>query len=255
MVSSLLDENRKKIMQKQLLWSVFLPLLLGVLEPGKGIFSDCQQLVVVMPPNSNTVKAQLWKFEKQGKTWKQIGQAHPVNLGAKGIAWGRGLHSAKPGRQKKEGDKRSPAGIFRFGMAFGYAPVGALPLRMEYQSIDESNLCIEDSKSKYYNQIIDIKDAPQDWTGREPMLRNDEQYKWGIFVKQNLPPQALGGSCIFFHLWRAPGSGTLGCTAMDEPNLLALMRWLDPQKKPLLMQMTAANYKAYQRSFGLPGLW
>ena len=125
---------------------------------------------------------------------------------------------------------------------------------MEYQSIDETNLCIEDSKSKYYNQIIDTKAVPQDWTGREPMLRKDEQYKWGIFIKQNLPPQPHGGSCIFFHLWRAQGSGTLGCTAMDEANMLALMRWLDPQKKPLLMQMTAAYYKQYQRSFGLPVL-
>ena len=89
---------------------------------------------------------------------------------------------------------------------------------------------------------------------RESMLRKDQQYKWGIFVKQNLPPKPEGGSCIFFHLWRKPGSGTLGCTAMAEGNLLALMKWLDPNKKPLLLQMTAADYRDYQKKVALPSL-
>ena len=84
------------------------------------------------------------------------------------------------------------------------------------------------------------------------MLRRDDQYKWGIFINHNLPPEPECGSCIFFHLWRAPGSGTLGCTAMAEDDLLALLQWLDPQKKPLLMQMTGEYYREYQQKFSLP---
>ena len=99
---------------------------------------------------------------------------------------------------------------------------------------------------------MDEKQVLKDWDARESMLRKDEQYKWGIFVKQNLPPQAESGSCIFFHLWRKQGSGTLGCTAMSEENLLALMRWLDPARKPVLVQMTREGYEGYRRKFGLP---
>jgi D-alanyl-D-alanine dipeptidase len=183
-----------------------------------------------------------------------VEQAHPVNLGKKGLAWGRGVNSPKPGLQKKEGDQRSPAGIFRFGTAFGYAEASALPLKLQYTPITESELCIEDSASRYYNQLVDATQVQQDWNARESMLRTDEQYKWGIFVKQNVPAAPQGGSCIFFHLWRAPGSGTLGCTAMEESNLLSLMQWLDPQKEPLLIQMTEDDYRSYQKGFALPEL-
>ncbi len=220
----------------------------------KGIFSDCRQLVVVLSPGDTAVNARLYRFEKAGKTWKKVADSHPVNLGKKGLAWGKGLHSVKPGLQKKEGDQRSPAGIFRFGAAFGYAPAGTIDFKLPYIAITESQLCVEDSDSRYYNQIVDANRIKKDWDSKEFMLRQDQQYKWGIFVMQNLPPQAEGGSCIFFHLWRAPGSGTLGCTAMTEEHLLALMQWLDPQKKPLLIQMTAVDYAAYRQKFALPGL-
>ncbi|MBC7778286.1 MAG: hypothetical protein H7246_22830 [Phycisphaerae bacterium] len=220
-----------------------------------GIFDTCRQLVVVVSPNDGSVKARLFKFEKSGKKWHQVGQAHPVNLGKKGLAWGRGVQSAKHGLQKKEGDQRSPAGIFRFGTAFGYAEAETIPLKLPYLPITEEQLCIEDSNSPYYNQLVDAAQVQQEWTARENMMRADEQYKWGIFVKQNLPPAPEGGSCIFFHLWRAPGSGTLGCTAMAEDNLLSLMQWLDPQKEPLLMQMTEASYRDYRKKFSLPVIY
>jgi D-alanyl-D-alanine dipeptidase len=231
-----------------------LPCLALRFEAKEGIFDTCRQLVVVVSPKDRSVKARLFKFEKKGKNWQQVGGAHLVNLGRKGLAWGRGLNSAKPGLQKKEGDQRSPAGIFRFGAAFGYASVGPLDLKLPYIPITEAQICVEDGDSKYYNQVVDASQVEADWEQREPMLRKDEQYKWGIFVKQNLPPEPGAGSCIFFHLWRKPGSGTLGCTAMDEANLLSLMQWLDPQKEPLLLQMTEAAYADYQRKFSLPSL-
>jgi D-alanyl-D-alanine dipeptidase len=139
-------------------------------------YSPDSALVVVLSSNNIQVNAQLFKFEKAGKNWQQVGQAHPVNLGRKGLAWGRGLNSAKPGRQKEEGDLSSPAGIFRFGTAFGYAEAGTIPLKLAYLSITESHLCIEDGESRFYNQLIDVREA-QDWKARESMLRTDEQYK------------------------------------------------------------------------------
>jgi len=237
----------------QLLTLAFiLPYFTFLPDPMQGIFDTSKQLVIVVSPKQNNVKAKLYKFEKIGKRWQQVGQAHPVNLGSKGLAWGRGLNSAKPGRQKEEGDLRSPAGIFRFGTAFGYAEAGTIPLKLPYLPITEAQLCIEDGASRFYNQLIDATQVEQDWKARESMLRSDEQYKWGIFVKQNIPSEPGAGSCIFFHIWRKLGSGTLGCTAMAEDNLLALMQWLDPQKEPLLLQMTEAAYRDYQRSFSLP---
>jgi len=221
-------------------------------SPPPGVFDDCRQLVLVLSPDDNSVAATLTRFERNGKSWKQAGVAHPVNLGNKGLAWGKGLHSRKPGLQKKEGDQKSPAGLFRFGTAFGYAPANEVAFKLPYAPITETQICVEDSKSQYYNQIVDETQVVKDWDTRESMLRKDAQYKWGIFVKHNMTPEAESGSCIFFHLWRKQGSGTLGCTAMAEDNLLALMHWLDPGQKPVLVQMTAGSYEGYRKRFGLP---
>ena len=235
-----------------LLPAFLITLCLPFSSPPPSVFDDCRQLVLVLSPDDNSVAATLTRFERNGKAWKQVGAAHPVNLGNKGLAWGKGLHSAKPGLQKKEGDQKSPAGLFRFGAAFGYAPASEVSFKLPYAPITETQICVEDSQSQYYNQIVDETRVVKDWDARESMLRKDEQYKWGIFVKHNMAPEAEGGSCIFFHLWRKQGSGTLGCTAMSEENLLALMRWLDPGRKPVLVQMNEGSYEEYRRRFGLP---
>ena len=221
-------------------------------SPPPSVFDDCDQLVLVLSPDDHSVAATLARFERSRKSWKQVGVAHPVNLGNKGLAWGKGLHSPKPGLQKKEGDQKSPAGLFRFGTAFGYAPADEVSFKLPYAPITETQICVEDSQSQYYNQIVDETRVAKDWNARESMLRKDEQYKWGIFVKHNMAPETESGSCIFFHLWRKQGSGTLGCTAMSEENLLTLMHWLDPVQKPVLVQMTEAGYEGYRRRFGLP---
>lgn len=179
-------------------------------------------------------------------TCRESGQKRPC--------LGKGTAQRKARTPKKEGDKKSPAGIFRFGQAFGYAEAEDVPFQLPYVQITESQICVEDSKSRFYNQVVDANLIENDWEARESMLRKDDQYKWGIFVNHNMLPEPEGGSCIFFHLWRAPGSGTLGCTAMAEGDLLSLMEWLDPEKKPLLIQMTTSDYRSYQKKFSLPPL-
>src|SRR3712207_8482067 len=56
------------------------------------------------------------------------------------------------------------------------------------------------------------------------------------------------GSCIFLHVWRGPRSSTAGCTAMAEPALAELLRWLDPARRPALVQLTDAAYARRRRS-------
>ena len=243
---------KNRFFSMALLLALSSSIFLQFTTPPPSVFDDCGQLVLVLCPDDHSVEATLARYERKGKAWKQVGVTHPVNLGIKGLAWGNGLHSRKPGLQKKEGDQKSPAGLFRFGTAFGYAPAGEVSFHLPYSPITETQICVEDSRSQYYNQIVDETRVVKDWDARESMLRKDEQYKWGIFVKHNMKPEVEGGSCIFFHLWRKQGSGTLGCTAMSEENLLALMRWLDPGRKPVLVQMNEGSYEEYRRRFGLP---
>jgi hypothetical protein len=71
----------------------------------------------------------------------------------------------------------------------------------------------------------------------------DDRYKWGIVVAHNLPPLPGAGSCIFLHVWKNSATTTVGCTAMPEKALVTLLRWLDPAKDPLLIQMPLPVYR------------
>ena len=214
--------------------------------------SDCRQLVVVRSPSDASTQASLKRFEKNGKEWKPVGEQVDVTLGRSGLAWGRGENAPQPGQQKREGDGKSPSGIYTFGKVFGYAPASEASFKMPYVQADEALECVDDSDSKFYNQLVDNKLVKKDWTSSEFMHRTDHQYRWGIVVNHNTPAQAQGGSCIFFHIWYEPGAATSGCTALTEPNLLELLHWLDPVKSPLLLQVTEAEYPAFRKELGLP---
>ena len=54
-------------------------------------------------------------------------------------------------------------------------------------------------------------------------------------------PQPGGGSCVFLHIWHSNDQGTIGCTATSEIDLETLLTWLDPARKPLLVQATRAD--------------
>ena len=73
--------------------------------------------------------------------WRAAALPIAVTIGSSGLAWGEGLHPRQSGRLKKEGDGRSPAGVFRVGEAFGYA--ASLPIAMQYQGMNESDYCVD----------------------------------------------------------------------------------------------------------------
>ncbi len=219
-----------------------------------------RQCVVVEAPNWTSKTGFLRAFERTGpgRDWKARGPAIPVVLGKNGLAWGRGLVGAETGSEprKIEGDNKAPAGIFRLGPAFGYAPArDATWIRLRYVPLTKQIEGIDDSRSRYYNQLVDrSRVARVDWHSSEKMLRADNLYKWGVFVAHNATAQSGAGSCIFLHIWKNSSAATAGCTAMAERDLVQLLKWLDPAAHPLLVQMPRGEYPAFQSKFGLPAV-
>ena len=230
------------------------------LEGAESGLARTRQCLVVVGDDWNSTTGILRAFERTGPAapWKKRGHNVPVMLGKKGFAWGRGLAGTdvEPGPRKVEGDNKVPAGIFQLGPAFGYAPPrDARWIRLRYVPSTERTEAIDDPRSRYYNQLVDrTKIAQPDWQTSEQMRRADHLYKWGIFVAHNPAAVPGAGSCIFIHIWKDPSTATVGCTAMAEPDLLGLLRWLDPKARPVLIQMPSANYAALQARFGLPNL-
>lgn len=215
---------------------------------------NCEQLVIVNSPGEGSTTAKMRYFSKTKNGWQQVAGDIPVMLGRSGLAWGRGLHEPQPGLQKREGDGKSPSGIFRFGTAFGRVHASEIAWKLPYVQVTNSLECVDDSKSKFYNQIVDNQKVEKDWNSSERMWEVGSQYDWGVFVEHNDPAQPQGGSCIFLHVWSGPGVATSGCTAMAERHLLELLKWLDPLKRPLLIQLTASSFPDFQKKYSLPEL-
>jgi len=218
-----------------------------------------RQVVVVTTRGWDAVPGTLRRFERRGKggAWARVGRDVPVAVGRNGLGWGLGLvdTSAAAGPQKREGDGKAPAGVFELGTAFGFEPARAAWLRLPYTPLKPSTECVDDTSSRRYNFIVDrVALDGVDWNSSERM-RSVEGYRWGLVVKHNAAPPVAGrGSCIFLHIWAGPEKGTAGCTAMEGSNLTELLRWLDPKRRPLLVQLPEGEYERLRRAWSLPAL-
>lgn len=218
------------------------------------------QLIVVTTSDWNTVDGSLQRYQRSTSAvpWKAIGSAIPVVVGKKGMGWGIGVMPIDAVRSsddpiKHEGDLKSPAGIFRLGSAFGYAPQEPGGWKIPYLAITPSTDCVDDPQSRHYNSILDRSTLSPDWNSAEHMREAGEAYRWGMVIEHNAdPPQSRAGSCVFMHIWDRAGSGTAGCTAMPEPSIESILAWLNPAAKPLLVQMPVQQYRQLKTSLHLP---
>ncbi len=249
---------------RRLLLALLLPLCLTTRSvnsaqeaPASPILPRVRQLLVVRAAHWAAASGSLQRYDRQdGGSWRSVGDPIPVNLGRNGLAWGRGLQSPKePGPRKREGDGRSPAGVFSIEKAFGAAaelPPGSKSF--PYLQAASSSYCVEDTRSKHYNQIIEASDVQGPaWERRSPLLRPDGLFRWGAIVRQNAPnTQVGGGSCVFLHIWRGQKQPTSGCTAMAPEQIEEVLRWLDRAAEPTLVQLPIPQYKALREAWQLP---
>lgn len=216
------------------------------------------QLIVVTTNGWDQTQGQLQTYVRDGKGWKPAAPAFAVAIGKQGSAWGDGLFPPqKTGPQKREGDGRSPAGIYGIGEAFGYAP--AIKTGLKYQQMQASSWCVDVPASPLYNQIVDEKQvgaAAVEGASEHMRLdlhnNGDVRYREGFVIEHNAKAAPGRGSCIFAHLWRTPGEPTAGCTAMAPASMEALQAWLDPKKSPLFVLLPKAEYIRLQHAWSLP---
>ena len=220
------------------------------------------QMVVVTSAGWDATHARLHRFERArgDAAWTEVGEPAPVVLGRAGSAWGIGLHPAqRGGPQKREGDGRAPAGVFEIGTAFGYAD--RIESFLPYRGMTASDYCIDVPSSPLYNRIVSSREVGEDGIAgsTEPMRRDihadgDTRYRLGFVIEHNAEGRRQAGSCIFAHLWKTPDTPTAGCTAMAEPVMQQLLRWLDPQHHPVFVLLPEADYRRLRQAWQLPVL-
>ncbi len=218
-----------------------------------------RQVILVIAASWSDADARLYRFENRAGKWIKVGKTVRVVVGENGIGWGAGMPGPEPGfPMKKEGDRKAPAGIFPLLTAMGYDVGSSATGSFPYERITGETRCVDDPASVYYNMIVKESNFQEPvaglWKSSEQMLLADDRYKKLVVVGYNGPkPQPGGGSCIFIHIWRAPGSATLGCTAMAEKDLDEIVQWLRADAHPSLVQLPMPVYRERWREWGLPG--
>lgn len=235
---------------------------LSAIMESRSPLHKAKQLLIVLSPSWTSPHAHLLRIARQhtNAAWRPCGELIAVTLGRNGLAWGRSPIFTVNGleRRKTEGDQCGPAGIFAISKLFG----DALPdsphcqaFKLPYLATNQALKCIDDPKSRFYNQIVAASEIAQaDWQSHEEMLRNDHRYELGAVIEHNPDATPAAGSCVFLHVWDKPGIPTAGCTAMSLADIQTIATWLDAEAHPLLVQLPCASYAEYQTHWQLPTL-
>lgn len=165
----------------------------------------------------------IYPLEKTDSSWRQAMAPLDAVIGRNGFA---------PPGEKREGDGRTPSGLFRLKTAFGYPP--SVPTQMPYRQSQEDDLWIDDPNDPDYNRLIRQNQTKA--ASYEKMKREDDLYKYGIVIEYNTDPVIKGfGSAIFLHVWAGANSTTAGCVAASEKDILKILGWLNPAKNPVML--------------------
>jgi len=225
--------------------------------PLTALTEQSQQAVVALTSSWNSSYANLYLYEKKGSQWVPVSGPHKVRLGKNGSAWGLGIHPNPRGAKlKREGDRRTPAGIFHIGGAWGYPKAIKRHPRLAYRQVTSRDLWVEDSTSRYYNQHLVLNHEPRAaWEKKAQMKQGDYAHALKLFVAHNPPPKAKpnAGSAVFFHIWRGGGSkATFGCTTMPKEKLENMIAWINPEKRPIYIVLPKAEYDKRRTEWKLP---
>ena len=131
-------------------------------------------------------------------------------------------------KEKFEGDKATPKGIFSIGPVYYRSDRVKKPSTSLKTIIIKSNMgWCNDPKSKFYNKEIKIYKKIK----YEKLFRKDFKYNYFIVIKYNtnkiIPNR---GSAIFIHLTKNY-KPTAGCMALKEKDFLILLKLIKRNTK------------------------
>jgi len=126
--------------------------------------------------------------------------------------------------RKKEGDGKTPIGVFPLEMAFGTTPIEtALP----YKKIGPDSYWSGEKED--YNTWVDVAPASRSMQASEHLADYPVQYKYAMSIGYNTQNPKFGaGSAIFLHCKGPKGWPTAGCISVKESTMLELMQRIQP---------------------------
>ncbi|MFG1603621.1 L,D-transpeptidase [Actinoplanes sp. NPDC049265] len=212
---------------------------------------DAKQLIVVTGQSTTSTYATLRTYQlgTDGR-WTERFPAMPARNGYAGWAWGN---------SRIQDTGTTPAGTYAITTAFG---LQANPgTKVSYRRADSNDYWVGDNKDpKTYNIFQPSASAKRTWrtSQAERLADYPTQYAYAAVIDFNRPAagsltwnttysehitskpvDVRRGSAIFLHV---NGSGsTAGCVSLARADMINVLKWLDPAKKPRIVMAPLAH--------------
>jgi len=124
-------------------------------------------------------------------------------------------------KNKVEGDKCTPSGVYRLKQVFYRADrINKITTNLKKIKIKKNMGWCDDPSSKRYNRLIKI---PYKFS-HEKLYRKDHIYDIVVILNYNMNPVVKKrGSAIFMHITKKNYLKTLGCIALKKNDLLKIL--------------------------------
>jgi|TARA_B100001094_G_scaffold274518_1_gene281566 L,D-peptidoglycan transpeptidase YkuD (ErfK/YbiS/YcfS/YnhG family) len=131
-------------------------------------------------------------------------------------------------KRKKEGDKKTPAGLFSLGKVYYRKDkIRDLKTNLKKIVIKKKMAWCDDPNNKFYNKLTFTNDK-----SKEKLYRKDNLYNIIVVINYNIKPIIKNkGSAIFIHLARKNYSGTMGCIGLKKKDLLDILKTVKKRTK------------------------
>ncbi len=131
--------------------------------------------------------------------------------------------------EKKEGDGKTPLGEFELGIILSQHPEIKNKNGLICTQINKDMYWVDDSNSKYYNQLVNISKVKVDWSSAEHLIEYPIQYEYLIEIKTNSNNIPNNGSAIFLHCTNY--RPTAGCVAVEKNIMKKIIENIDKYTK------------------------
>ena len=173
---------------------------------------NSSQLAIVSGTHGSNARFSFHEKDDSG-IWREIVSCNAY-VGKKG--WGK----------SREGDMKTPAGIYTFTEAFGILEDPGCP--MGYLQVDDSHYWIGDSNSQRYNTMVSTRDYDGfDKKDSEHIVDYDTAYKYCLNISYNENGTPGKGSAIFLHC-QTKNKYTAGCVSIPEGSMRTVLQHVRP---------------------------
>ena len=178
---------------------------------------DAKQMLIVAAFSADATDAWISLHEKQSDgSWHMV-MTSPGFIGKNGLG------------KTREGDAKTPVGIFHFNRAFGIAddPGCAIP----YVKVDQDTYWSGDPRDGYrYNELVNLKDLPGldlESGDSEHIIDYPYHYQYCLNISYNEEGTPGLGSAIFLHCLAPAKPVTGGCVSIPEDHMRFVMQKVD----------------------------